>query len=436
MGRRLGLLTFAFMAVIVAAIGVVIVRMQASLERPPDLSAPPAKLTLYHHFLEEGARKWLDIGSARFMEQYPDIRIEVKAENANTYANTLHNLVAMERMPDVYMTDSIQMLKEFIDAGYAMDLTGHSLIRGMPQDLLRGVQDERGHVWAMPLDRNGVGVFYHREAFAKAGIAEIPRTWPEFLDACRKLEQAGIQPLAAGYKDVWTLSLDLQPDVIASGIGQPDWLAHIEAGKISFADHADLWNNVLRRLAERFPYTGSAPFETRWDEALAQLASGQAAMIINGTWTIDGVRSYKPDADIGLFAFPATDDPQDARFALKTTGGFVVNPKSANADLAVRLVEYFSTPEMARVFQDNKKAISVLADTPIDFDPAYAELDRLYIRTDQTIDYSMFYPDFVNVELIAAFRSEIINFLYDPAHDADRCIAALDEAFDRVRPRV
>ncbi len=435
MGRRLGLLTFALIALIALTIGLVIARMQDSWDRPPDAAVPQAKLTMYHHFLEEGARKWLEIGTSRFMQQHPGVNIEVKAEDGNTYVNTLHNLVAVERMPDIYMTDSIRMLEEFIDAGYAMDLTGHQLLYDLPQDLLRGVEDEQGRVWAMPLDRNGVGVFYNREAFAFAGIADIPRTWPEFLDACRKLQQIGIQPIAAGYKDVWTLNLDMQPDIIASGIGHPDWLEEIEAGKSTFADNAGGLKKVLLRLAERFPYTGNSPFETGWDEALEMLASGDAAMIINGTWTVDGVRSYKPDADIGMFAFPGTDDPLDAKFALKTTGGFVVNPKSAHAELAIQLVQYFSTPEMARVFQDNKKAISVLADTPIDFDPAYAELDRDYIRTGKTIDYSMFYPEFVNVEIITAYRSEIINFLYDPAHDVDRCIAALDEAFDRIRPR-
>ena len=436
MGRRLGLLTFAFIALIVLTIGLVIVRMQNSWDRPSKAAAAPVKLTMYHHFLEEGARKWLEIGTSRFMQQHPGVTVDVRAEDGNTYVNTLHNLVAVERMPDVYMTDSIQMLEEFIEAGYAMDLTRHPLLNGLSPDLLKGVADERGRVWAMPVDRNGVGVFYNREAFARAGISDIPRTWPEFLDVCRRLQLAGIQPIAASYKDVWTLNLDMQPDIIASGIGHPGWLEDIEAGRSAFADNAGNLKSVLRRLAERFPYTGIAPFETRWDEALEMLASGEAAMIINGTWTVDGVRSYKSDADIGLFAFPGTDDPSGARFALKTTGGFVVNPKAEHTDLAVALVRFFSTEEMAQVFQDNKKGISVLSDTPIDFDPAYAELDRAYIRTGMTIDYSMFYPEFVNVEIVAAYRNEIINFLYDPAHDVDRCIAALDEAFDRIRPRV
>ncbi|MDI4646369.1 ABC transporter substrate-binding protein [Cohnella hashimotonis] len=396
---------------------------------------PAVKLTWYHHFREEGARKWLEIGTRKYMEAHPNVTVEVISEDGNTYANTLHNLAAVERMPDIYMTDNIQMLQEFIDAGYAMDMTGNPALTGIDPTLLGGVEGKDGKVWAVPFDRNGVGVFYNRAAFAKAGVSDIPRTWDAFLAACRKLEQAGIQPIAAGYQDMWTLNLDIQPDMIASGIRAPTWIEDVEAGRASFADDKGNFKNVLRRLAERFPYTGDDPFGTNWNEALELLAGGEAAMILNGSWTVDGVRSFKPDADIGMFAFPSTNDASSSKVAMKTTGGFVVNPKSRHADEAISLVRYFSSAEMAAVMQDNKKGISIAPNAKLDFDPAYEELDREYIQTGRVLDYSAFYPEFVNVELVEAFRNELIGLLGDPRHDVDRCIAQLDAAFDRIRPR-
>lgn len=442
--RRLGWWTLAAITLIAVLIAAIVMRMPSTGMRAAGIDGidgiggsgrPPVKLTWMHHFLEEGARRWLDIGTDQFMRQHEGMTIEVKAEDGSTYMSTLHSLAAIERMPDIYMTDSMRMLEEFIEAGYAMELTGHPLLNALSSEQLRGVQDERGRVWAMPFDRDGVGVFYNREAFAKAGIRDIPQTWPDFLEACRQLARAGIQPIAAGYKDVWTLTLDVQPDLIAYGIDHPYWLVDIEAGVSSFADYEQVMEGVLQRLAERFAFAGPAPFQTSWDEALQQLAAGKAAMIINGTWTVDGVRSYNPDADIGMFAFPGSDDSGDVRFALKSTGGIVINPKSRHADIAAALIGYFSTPEMAQVFQDNKRGISILMDAPLDFDPAYAELDREYIQRGRVNDYSGFYPDFVSLALSDAFRSGLIQYLSDPAPEAGRAIALLDEAFDRIRPR-
>ncbi|MCD9020744.1 ABC transporter substrate-binding protein [Cohnella silvisoli] len=394
------------------------------------------KLTWYHHFREEGARKWLEIGTSRYTEKHPNVTFEIIAADANTYASTLHNLAAVEKMPDIYMTDSIQAEQEFIDAGYAAELTGKSLLAGMKGDALKGVRTPDGRVWALPIDRNGVGVFYNKAAFAKAGVRGVPETWSEFLAVCERLKRAGIQPIAAGYKDIWTLNADIQPDILASGIGTPDWIRNIEAGKATFAEDKGGFKGVLKRLAERFAYVGDDPFSTGWSDALRMLASGQAAMILNGTWTVDGVRSENPDANIGMFAFPSSDNPANTKFAMKTTGGIVINPKSRHPDIAMDVVKFFATPEMAVVFQDNKKGISIVADAPIDFDPAYVELDQLYIKPGRTFDYSMFYPEVVNQELLAAYQNEITLFLYDPRHDIEKCIRALDESFNRIRPMV
>ncbi|MCC3373976.1 ABC transporter substrate-binding protein [Cohnella sp. REN36] len=397
--------------------------------------APTVKLVWYHHFREEGARKWLEIGTSRFARSHPRVNFEIIAADANAYASTLHNLVAVEKMPDLYMTDSIFALQEFIDAGYAMDLTGQPLLDGLSDDALKGVKTADGRVWAMPFDRDGVGVVYNKAAFAKAGIERVPTTWSEFLAVCERLRKAGVTPIAAGYKDIWTLNADIQPDVIASGIGAPSWIRDIEAGKATFADDKGGFKRVLKRLAERFRYVGDAPFSTGWSDALRMVAHGEAAMIINGTWTVDGLRSENPDADIGMFAFPYSENPANARFAIKTTGGIVINPNSPNKALALEVARSFATPEMAEVFQTQKKGISLAAGAPLSFDPAFEELDRQYLQTGRSFDYSFFYPEVINQELLAAYQNELTLFLYDPRHDVDKCIRALDEAFDRIRPR-
>ena len=49
-------------------------------------------------------------------------------------------------------------------------------------------------------------MFYRKDLFEKAGITGEPKTWDEFLDACKKLKAAGIAPIAVAGRDAWTLA--------------------------------------------------------------------------------------------------------------------------------------------------------------------------------------------------------------------------------------
>ena len=51
---------------------------------------------------------------------------------------------------------------------------------------------------------------------------------------------------------------------------------------------------------------------------LSGLATGEVAMTVNdGSYTIAGVTSINPDARIGAFAFPTSEDPSGAVVVMK-----------------------------------------------------------------------------------------------------------------------
>lgn len=156
-------------------------------------------------------------------------------------------------------------------------------------------------------------------------------------------------------------------------------------------------------------------------------------MIINGTWTVDGVKSKNPAANLGLFAFPYSKDPQQAIFGLKSTGGIVVNPKSPHKEAALQTLELFASQKMGDIFQTDKKALSVIKGLPKDFDPTYIELDSMYIQTGKTYDWSSLSIDFVNQDLQKVFINAITKFVLDRTHNVDACIQELDQAFNQIR---
>jgi ABC-type glycerol-3-phosphate transport system substrate-binding protein len=387
-----------------------------------------------HHFEEDGARKWLKEGTDKFKESHPEVSFAIEGISGSIYMNSLRSKVVTNEMPDLYMIDSISDAKDLIDSGYALNLKGASFLSNIQDKYLDGVRTPDGSVWALPIDMNGAGVIYNKDAFAKAGISNVPQTWDDFLTDCKLLQSHGIIPIAAGYKDSWTISWDLNPDLIASTLASdPNWMLRIQEGLAGFDDEQGRFASVLKRFGQRLAYTNPNPFETDWNQALQLLASGQAGMIVNGTWTVDGVKSLDPNSNIGLFAFPSSNDPRDAKFAIKSTGGIVVNPKSANKELALQLLQLFSTREMGSLFQQDKKAISVIKGLKPDFDPLYTEFNSQYLETSRTVDWSQFSIGFDDPRLGKAFVNALTEFIADKDHNVAKCIDRLNKSFNSIR---
>lgn len=391
-------------------------------------------LSWIHHFDEEGARKWLEAGTQLFTKQHPSYAFTLTGVDGGNYMSLLRTRVISNNMPDIYMLDNMESAQDLIHKGYAMDLTGQPFLSQIDERFLNGVKTADGKIWALPIDVNGAGVIYNKVAFAQAGIQSPPTTWPQFLAACEALQEAGIIPIAAGYKDSWTLTWDIAADLLANQYAAGrNWMADIEAGRTSFAEDQIHFKDILKRYGERLSYVNIKPFETDWNQAQGLLAEGKAGMIINGTWTVDGVKSKNPASNLGLFAFPYSNNPQDAKFGLKSTGGIVINPQSPHKEAALQTLELFASKEMGTIFQTKKKALSVIKGLPNDFDPTYVELDETYIQTGKTYDWSSLPTDFMNQDLQKVFVNALTKFVIDRNHNVDICIQELDQAFDRIR---
>ena len=81
------------------------------------------------------------------------------------------------------------------------------------------------------------GMFYNKDLFEQAGIIEVPQTWAEFTDACKKMVDAGIEPMALdseyalymfGYHLARYVGQDAVKDLALNG----NWSANEDARKL------------------------------------------------------------------------------------------------------------------------------------------------------------------------------------------------------------
>lgn len=75
-------------------------------------------------------------------------------------------------------------------------------------------------------------MFYNRELFASVGVEKEPKTWDEFVDVCRKLKEAGVEPYLDDSDNVQNLVQDLYQCMVISQ--NPDADRNINDGSSTF----------------------------------------------------------------------------------------------------------------------------------------------------------------------------------------------------------
>ena len=133
--------------------------------------------------------------AAAFEEQTgAHVNIEWKGRDINTLLTA-----ALESKESIDIFDDDYTRIGQVYAPYTADLT--EMAAAANYDAVSyPVFNKQAIAWAGYLNSiveqpNIGGVFYDKDAFAKAGIMADPTTWAEFLDACQKLKDSGVAPL-------------------------------------------------------------------------------------------------------------------------------------------------------------------------------------------------------------------------------------------------
>lgn len=164
----------------------------------------------------------------------------------------------------------------------------------------KGRNSYQGHLYAVPMEQDLMGVYYNKDLFAEHGV-EVPTSYEDFKAAVETFKSEGVIPIAFGNRDRWpatnTLSL-----ILGATAGRA-----IEE-EVLFGDEP--WTNPQFLLAaETFADWAEAGYfppgfnGIGYDEANALFTSGRAAMTITGTWVLQDIgRNAK--FDLGVFMLP------------------------------------------------------------------------------------------------------------------------------------
>ena len=212
--------------------------------------------------------------------------------NLEEYDGKLNALIAAGQTPDVYICNPGPNMDVYVNAG-AADLT--DILENQEKDwyatFTDGIFDRLtydGKIMAVPTNFAAACVYYNTELFEKAGV-EVPTTYDELIDVCKKLQDAGITPISCSAGTAWCLSMIASYLCDRSGVDLQ-----------AIADHTANWTDdnciaageKLKELSQYFQETAAGDSN---DQATANFYNGDAAMLVQGSWAMAQINGNNPD---------------------------------------------------------------------------------------------------------------------------------------------
>ncbi len=357
------------------------------------------KIVWWHISTQEDQREnWQNLANA-FVKEHPEVSIEITVLENEAFKAKLATAMQSGSPPDIFQSWGGGVLKQYGDAGLVQDLTPALQQNGWGDSFQPGplsLYTFDGKSYGVPWNAGMVGFWYNKALFQKAGIANPPATWTEFLDAVKKLKAAGITPIALGEKDKWPGHFYWVYLATRLGGGEAFEKAYTRAG--SFTDQPYVQaGQRLKELVDLQPFQNGFLGASYGDHQV-QMANGQAAMELMGQWAPGANRGVAQDPDaysqnLGWFPFPTVEggagDPSDA---LGGGDGFAVG-KNAPKE-AIDFVRFLTSVEnQTAMTKAGTVSVPVVkgAETALE-DPLLKELQN---RVSNAKYYQLYYDQYL-----------------------------------------
>jgi glucose/mannose transport system substrate-binding protein len=249
------------------------------------------------------------------VQQYNTLYPNVEVTNATVTGGSGVNARAVlkTRMlggdpPDSFQVHAGQeLIGTWVVANRMEDLTSLYKAQGwntkFPKSLL-ALLSAKGGIWSVPVNIHRSNVLWYIPAKLKDWGVEPPTTWGQFLAACQKVKDAGVDaPLAIG--EAWTFN-HLWESVAVATLGPLNWNA-LWAGKLKFTDPraVKVWDNFGKALE----FTNSDASGLSWQQAIDRVVKGDSAFNVMGDWAegyMATTLKLTPGDDFGWVPTPGT----------------------------------------------------------------------------------------------------------------------------------
>lgn len=329
---------------------------ETSPNSQPNFELKTQKTTLtFHNFVGTNSDNYINLLeeiNARFTAEYPDLEIVMTTLNLDAYSETLITNIIAGNAPDIFLVLPSIDFYSLADVNYLMPFTEEAWVDSLFTNA-KNRATYNGKVYGLPIGFNAIGVIYNKNIFTQLDL-NIPTTWDEFKNVVQIIKATGIVPLVAGFKDAWVTQLipyAMSPTAIYKA--EVDFDLQMYQLEKTFAGSA--WEQMMTDYIwmQDNNYFQESALDTDAHTSVDIMVTGEAAMIVQGSWIINSLRTKAPDIELGMFPFPYSDDGVNHI----ATGIEVIMASSATTEHpeAVRAyIEFFAKPETMTFFLEQK----------------------------------------------------------------------------------
>lgn len=365
----------------------------------------------------------------KFEAANPDIKVKWNIFDHEGYKTSIRNFLTANP-PDVFSWYAANRMAPFVKAGLVEDVTDLWEKEGL-NDSMASAADAMtidSKKWGVPYTYYQWGIYYRKDLFDKHGIA-IPTKWDEFLAACAKLKENGITPIAIGTKQTWTTGGVF--DYINMRVNGYEVHKDLTAGKIKYTDPRiqktfDHWDQLVK---PGYFLENHATFT--WQEALAPMVQGKAAMYIMGNFAVAPLKEAGLTNDqLGFFQFPEiTSNMEKAEDA--PTDTFHISSKAKNKEDARKFLAFLATPDVQTSVNKTLGQLPINKNASVDDDPFIKAGFEMLSKTKYL---GQFYDRDADAEMAKAGMDGFQEYMIKPDR-REAILKQLDKVQDKVNSK-
>ena len=295
--------------------------------------------------------------NAAFQKLYPNITVKRVSKSFNDLKTTLKLSLSNGSPPDVVQVNQGPGdLGAIVKGNLLLPLNNYAQRYGWLNKFKRSVlaQNEstptgawgRGNLYGISNTAELVGVCYHKQLLAKAGLP-VPATYPEFIADLPKIKAAGLLPISYGASDK-SPAIHLLGPVVANLAGEA-YVNNLVLGTGTSSWTSPAAVQALQVLADwgKKGYISPDANGQTGDQAAAAFGAGKGVFLISGTWNVGNLMA-KMKSNVGFTELKPTPTGIPS-----TIGGlgllFAVTAKSKHADAAAAYVNFLASPQVADI---------------------------------------------------------------------------------------